>query len=478
MGARRSAERQEKASKHMQTETGTPAAKSKEIPGPGLEESGAALAKFMAQPLAFFEELVEKYGRINAIAVGPSKNVFLHDALDVEQVLRFDMHSYDMGQLTHALNYPLLGDSMPVTPDHLYWQQLHSIMLPMFTPKMLRLYFERTVEAVRDEVEILGTYAKSGEVFDLEQQIRLGVFDALTRTIFTRGLDRTEIPQILEMFISACTYMNARYISMNPAYEASNDAERAGLEALERLNKRVYELIAYRKQNPVDEQEDMLDVLLAARLSDGRPLSDKELRDNVMALLFGGQETTPTEITWAFALLATHPEEREKLIEEVDRVLGDRTPTFDDLEQLEFCRMVFDETTRLYPAFSYIGREAKADTQVGDYAIKKGTSIGFVAWTIHRDPRWWPEPEAFVPERHSREEIKTRPRCALVSFGYGRRRCLGERVGRMEGTLMLAMAHQKFVFELRNGQLPKPMVRMAIHPEGGLQVTAVPRPAL
>lgn len=462
---------------HMKTETGTPVPNSKEIPGPGPEDSGSALTKFMAQPLNFFEELVEKYGRINALSVGDSKTVFLHDALDVEQVLRLDMHSYDMGQLTHALNYPLLGDSMPVTPDHLYWQQLHTIMLPMFTPKMLKLYFERTVEAVRDEVEILGAYAQSGEVFDLEHQVRLGVFDALTRTIFTRGLDRTEIPEILEMFISACTYMNARYISMNPAYEPGNEAERAGLDALEWLNMRVYELIAYRKQNPVEEQEDMLDVLLAARLGDGRPLSDKELRDNVIALLFGGQETTPTEISWAFALLAAHPEKRDKLIEEVDRVLGDRAPTYHDLEQLEYCRMVFDETTRLYPAFSYIGREAKTDTQIGDYAIRMGTSLGFVAWTIHRDPRWWPQPEAFVPERHTREEIKTRPRCALVSFGYGQRRCLGERVGRMEGTLMLAMAHQKYVFDLKNGQLPKPMIRMSIHPEGGLQVIASPRRA-
>jgi cytochrome P450 len=133
------------------------------------------------------------------------------------------------------------------------------------------------------------------------------------------------------------------------------------------------------------------------------------------------------------------------------------------------------QTTRLYPAFTYIGREAKTDTQIGDYAIKQGTSLGFVAWTIHRDPRWWPEPEKFIPERHTREEMKLRPRCAIVSFGYGQRRCLGERVGRMEGTLMLAMAHQKYVFDLKDGKMPKPKVRMSIHPEGGLEVIAKPR---
>lgn len=442
------------------------------IPGPSPEETGPALMKFMADPLNFFEELVENFGRINALSLGDMSNVFLHDAHDVEQVLRLDANSYGMGALTHALNYPLLGDSIPVTPDHLYWQQLHKIMLPMFTPKMLKQYFERTVEAVQEEVERFGAYADSGQVFDIEQKIREGVFDALTRTIFTRGINKSEIPEILETFVSACVYMNARYISMNPGYEPQTEAERKGLESLERLNHRIYELLEFRKANRIDEPEDMLDVLLSATLNNGEALSDRELRDNVMALLFGGQETTPTEITWAFGLLAANPLERAKLIEEIDRVLGGRVPTYQDLEQLEYCRMVFDEAMRLYPAFSYIGRSATTDTRIGQYDIKAGTSIAFVAWTIHRDPRFWPEPEKFIPERHSKEQMKDRPKCSIVSFGYGQRRCIGERVGRMEGTLMLAMAHQKFIFDLYKDKLPSPMIRMSIHPEGGLNVVA------
>lgn len=443
-----------------------------EIPGPAPDEVGAVMMQFLTSPLEFFEGLVSRYGRINAIRMGELTNIFLHDAHDVEQILRLDMNSFGMGSLTQALNYPLLGNSMPVTTDHLYWQQLHKIMLPMFTPKMLRLYFDRTADAVSEEVAALDAYAASGQVFDMEEKIREGVFDALTRTIFTRGIDRSEIPVLLGKFISACTYMNSRYLSMNPGYEPQTDEERTGLESLREIDDRVYDLIAYRKANRIEEAEDMLDVLLAAQLDNGEPLSDKELRDNVMALLFGGQETTPTEITWAFALLAANPDKRALLLEEVDRVLQGRRPTFMDLEALEYCRMVFDEAMRLYPAFSFVGRDAKVDTEIAGYPVKAGTSLGFVGWTIHRDPRWWPEPEKFIPERHTKEEIRNRPKCSIVSFGYGQRRCIGERVGRMEGTLMLAMAHQKFVFDLKDGQLPEPMVRMSIHPKGGLQVVA------
>lgn len=446
-----------------------------EIPGPRGEQIGAALAKFRSEPLSFFDEMVANYGRINAINVGALTNVFLHDATDVEKILRLDMESFGMGSLARALNDPLLGNSIPVTTDHLYWQQLHKIMLPMFTPKMLKLYFERTVDAVEEEIAQIAKYVASGATFDLEQKIREGVFDALTRTIFTRGIDRSEIPHLLAEFVSACNYMNARYLSMNPAYEPQTDAERSGLVSLDALNQRVYELIAYRRANVLDEAEDMLDVLLSARLGSGQALSDKELRDNVMALLFGGQETTPTEITWAFALLAANPDKREKLIAEVDTVLGGRRPTFQDLDKLDYCRMVFDETMRLYPAFTYIGRDAIADTQIAGFPVKAGTSLAFVGWTIHRDPSIWPDPEKFIPERHIREEMANRPRCAIVSFGYGQRRCIGERVGRMEGTLMLALAHQKYTFHLQNMRLPRPVVRMSIHPEGGLQVVAKAR---
>ncbi len=445
------------------------------IPGPGGEEVIEALTEFSTRPLVFLENSVEKYGRLSAIGMGDASTVFLHDAEDVEQVLRLDMRSYGMASLTQMLNEPLLGNSIPVTPDHLYWQQLHKIMLPMFTPKMLKQYFDRTADAIEQEVSELDALASRGDTFDMEEKIREGVFDALIRTIFTRGLDREEIPGILSRFISACTYMNARYLSLNPAYEPQNDAERQGIEDLEELNKRVYELIDYRKANRVDEPEDMLDVLLAAQLDDGLSLSDKELRDNVMALLFGGQETTPTEITWAFALLAANPEKRDRLLEEVDRVLGDRRPTFQDLDKLDYARMVFDEAMRLYPAFSFVGREALVDTEIGGYPINKGTSLAFVGWTIHRDPRWWPSPEEFIPERHTKEAMKDRPKCSIVSFGYGQRRCIGERVGRMEGTLMLAMAHQKYTFDLVDGKLPDPIVRMSIHPEGGLKVRATKR---
>ena len=445
------------------------------IPGPAPEETMDALTQFAGDPLNFLEKMVETHGRLNAIHVGDMSRVFLHDAHDVEQVLRLDMRSYGMGSLTQLLNEPLLGNSIPVTTDHLYWQQLHKIMLPMFTPKMLKHYFEQTADAIEDEVASLKSLANSGAFFDMEEKIREGVFDALTRTIFTRGLDRSEIPGLLSLFVSACNYMNARYLSLDPNYSPQNELEEQGKKDLEKIDQRIYKLIDYRKSNTLDEPEDMLDVLLAAELDNGRKLSDKELRDNIMALLFGGQETTPTEITWAFALLAANPDKRAKLLQEVDDVLQGRRPAFQDLDKLDYARMVFDEAMRLYPAFSFVGRDALVDTEIGGYPVKAGTSLAFVGWTIHRDERWFEEPEAFIPERHTKELMSKRPKCSIVSFGYGQRRCIGERVGRMEGTLMLAMAHQKYTFELAEGKLPKPMVRMSIHPEGGLQMRAKSR---
>ena len=114
-----------------------------------------------------------------------------------------------------------------------------------------------------------------------------------------------------------------------------------------------------------------------------------------------------------------------------------RQPTFRELSELKYAEAVLDEALRLYPPFSFIAREAIRDVELGGYQIPKGTAMGFVGWTIHRDPRHWPNPDAFEPERHSAENRRDRAKCAFIAFGYGQRRCLGERVGRMEGMLML-----------------------------------------
>lgn len=445
------------------------------VPGPrGLPFLGVGL-DFIRDPLSYLDKMVSKYGRVFKLPLGGTEIVFLNKAEDVEKILRLDFENFGQSQRQERLLRPLLGRSMPVVADHLYWQQLHAIMLPMFSPKMLQRYFVQTVAAVQEDVNHLEEYARKGKSVALLDFIRVGVFQALIRTLFIRGIDKSEVPELLELFDKSDVFVNARNLSGGSPFIWLLPKVRAGMSALRKIDERVYQLIAHRKANRVAEPEDMLDVLLAAKISDGTSLSDTELRDNIVALLFGGQETTPTEITWAFGLLASNPDKRDKMLEEIDRVLKGRSPTYQDLAKLEYTEMVLDEAMRLYPPFPFIGREVLADTSIGGFDVKKGTSLGFVGWTVHRDPLHWPEPEKFIPERHTKELKQTRSKCSFITFGYGKRRCIGERVGRMEGVLMLAMISQRFVLDHVGGQLPPAHVQMSIKPVGRMPVRIAPR---
>ncbi len=444
-------------------------------PGPTEEEAAELAPQFMGDPVRFFAQMVERYGRVFRMPLGGLETVFLNDAATAEQVLRLDFSSFGMSHQTEDANRPLLGRSMPVVADHRYWEELHAVIMPMFTPTMLRGYFEQTVMVVAEEVDHLAGAAARGETVGLLDFVRQGVFTALSRTLFVRGVKPDDVPVLLGWFQQSNDYMNVRYLQGELADTSSDPKVVAGREALANLDRYVYALIAYRRANPADVPEDMLDVLLAARKTDGAPLSDVEIRDNVVALFFGGQETTPSVITWAFGLLSANPDKREKMLTEIDRVLEGRVPTFQDLARLEYTEMVLDEALRLYPPFSFVGRETLEDVELGGYFVPKGTPLGFVGWTIHRDPREWPDPERFEPERHARELKRTRSKCAFLAFGYGQRKCTGERVGRMEGLLMLAMVSQRFLLNRVGGGTSPHRVVMSIKPADGLPVLVMAR---
>jgi cytochrome P450 len=440
----------------------------------GIPLLGAGLS-IARDPMKFFARMVDKHGRIQRIKIGSQDIVFVHDADVIEEMLRLKKDDYNMSERNRLLTEPLLGNSMPVTTDLVLWKSMHSLMLPMFAPKMLLKYFDATRDAIAYELDLLAKEAQSGDTIYLHEFVRKGVFLALSKTIFARGIELAEIPDLLANFSNQSHYVAARYALGESFLLKLIPSARSGKISLNNIYKKIDVLIAARKSEELSVADDMLDVLIMARNEAGEPLSDQILRENVMALLFGGQETTPGSITWAFGLLAANPDKRQKMLDEIDSVLEGRLPTYQDIAKLKYTEMVLDEAMRLYPMFPFVGRETISDTVLDGYDIPKGTSMGFVAWTTHRDPRHWPEPDKFIPERHTVEARKSRPKCAQVSFGYGQRRCIGERVGRMESMLMLVMVSQKYLLEHEKGELPEYVVKMSPIPKNGMPVKVVAR---
>jgi cytochrome P450 len=212
----------------------------------------------------------------------------------------------------------------------------------------------------------------------------------------------------------------------------------------------VYRVIAARRAG--EPREDLLGTLLAARDDDGAPMSDQQLRDEVITLFLAGHETTALALAHTFYLLSKNPDVERRLHAEVVSVLGGRLPSADDVRALPYTERVLKEVLRLYPPAWTTGREAAEEVEIGGYRIPKGAQILTSQWVVHRDPRWFPNPEGFDPDRWTPERAKGLPRFAYFPFGGGPRICIGNHFAIMEATLILAIIMQRFRIELLPGQ--------------------------
>jgi cytochrome P450 len=208
--------------------------------------------------------------------------------------------------------------------------------------------------------------------------------------------------------------------------------------------------------------------LLQARDEQGGGMNDKQLRDEAITLFLAGHETTALTLSWAWYLLGTHPEAEAKLLAEIDGVLQGRLPTVDDWPKLKFAEMVTLESMRLYPPAYVFGREAIADCEIVGYHVPRGMTTLIPQWVVHRDPRFWDEPEAFRPERWGEEKIKTMPKFAYMPFGGGPRVCIGQQFAMMEMALILATIGQRFRFRVQPGAVVTPQASFTLRPAQGV----------
>jgi cytochrome P450 len=168
--------------------------------------------------------------------------------------------------------------------------------------------------------------------------------------------------------------------------------------------------------------------------------------DHAMTIFLAGHDTTAAALTWAWYLLATHPAVMARLRGELDDVLGDRDPEPDDYSRLPYTSMVFEETLRLYPPIGRIGRRPLRDYTIGGERIPAGSPVFLSPFVTQRDPRWWPDPHAFVPERWAGPPAAAGPRFAAFPFGAGPRSCIGGAMARLVGVLVIATIARRWTF--------------------------------
>jgi cytochrome P450 len=251
-------------------------------------------------------------------------------------------------------------------------------------------------------------------------------------------------------------------------------------KARARLDATIYGLIRERRKSGEDAG-DLLSMLLLAQDEekdrDGGRMTDEQVRDEALTLFLAGHETTANALTWTWYLLSQNPECEQRLHEELDAVLGGRAATAADFTALRYSEMVFAEAMRLYPPAWAIGRMSKEACELGGVKIAAQSICLASPYVMHRDPRWFPEPERFDPERWTPEARDARPKFSYFPFGGGARVCIGERFAWMEGVLVLATIAQRWKLLLARGQKVDVLPLITLRTKYGMRMVVEKRPS-
>jgi cytochrome P450 len=248
-----------------------------------------------------------------------------------------------------------------------------------------------------------------------------------------------------------------------------------GKQARKMLDEVIMGFIHDRRASGVDKG-DLLSMLLMAVDSEGAGgMTDKQARDEAFTLFAAGHETTANTLTWTWYLLSQHPQAEARLHAELDRVLAGRAPTMNDLPNLPYTDRIIKESMRLYPPAWTVARETVAPVTFGEYTIPPGRFIFATQWVSHRDPRFFTDPEQFIPERWEGNFEKSLPRGAYFPFGAGPRICIGNTFALMEARLVMATLAQHYSLKLAPGQVVATRAMITLRPCHGMRMQLVPR---
>lgn len=247
--------------------------------------------------------------------------------------------------------------------------------------------------------------------------------------------------------------------------------------SLKQLDQTVYQLISQRRKAP-SETFDFLSVLIDVPDPNGKPLSDRAICESIVALIVASVHPSAAGLAWMWCLLAQHPEQERAFYEEIEQVLGNRLPQAEDLPRLKYTEQVAKEALRLYPPAWQIDRLIAHDCELEGYAFSKGESVIISPYIVQRDPRFYTDPERFLPERWSDEEaVKSLPKYAYLPFGGGPRICLGATLAMTEQVLVTAVIARQFKLKLIHEAKIKPNMHQVLFPEN-LRMTVAQRKKL
>lgn len=431
---------------------------------------GEHLWRLRGRPLQTLIDIARECGPVAYFKVGMQVLYTVNEPELIRDVLVTYDKSFKKGRALERARR-MLGDGLVTSEGDLHRRQ-RRLMQPAFHKQRIAAYAE---VMVRRAIETSQHWRNGGEIEAHEVMNELAL-EIVAETLFGSYVENDAAAVREALFetmrsLSLFTPPLADLLDYLPLPSVLRfKRARARLDAV------VYRLIDEHRRG-LGRPDDLLNLLLAARdeeAADGAAntgMTDQQVRDEAMTIFLAGHETTANALSWTWYLLSEHPDVEARWHDEIDAVLQGSPPTLDHLPRLVYTRQVFAEAMRLYPTAWTLGRRCLRTVQLGPYTVKPRDIVVMSQYVVHRDPRFWPDPERFDPDRFAPEAERERPRFAFFPFGGGSRVCIGESFAWMEGVLVLAAIGQQWTLRRVPDQAVDVQVHITLRPRHGLRMT-------
>ncbi|HEY1351978.1 MAG TPA: cytochrome P450 [Ktedonobacteraceae bacterium] len=419
---------------------------------------------FQRTPLQFLTHMTRTYGDVSQFRLLNLPLIVLNHPDDLQRVMQKNHMNYDKDVHLFKASQTVFGNGLVTHPGGEEWLRHRRLMQPAFHHQRINAMGSLMTSAALKMLEDWQPAIKAQKPINMDEEMM-----RLTLQITSKALFSLDIADTSNPFGQACDVVNTTLTNFIrfPLIPLSwpTPQHLRYRRAIENMDKICYALIRQR-QAKNEDTGDLLSMMMQTRDEEtGTGMSEQELRDEVITLLFAGQETSAESLAWTMYLLSQYPEIEARFHDELDRVLNGRVPTIEDLAHLPYTRMVLEESVRIYPPSWEIMRHTIADDELGGYHIPAGSLLFWTQYTVHRHPDFWENPEEFNPERFLPEAVAKRHSYAYIPFSNGPRVCIGNTFSLVETQLVLATFGQRYRFRMPPSAPPvKPVALLTLHP--------------
>ncbi|WP_260334651.1 cytochrome P450 [Streptomyces beigongshangae] len=426
---------------------------SKSPQAPGAWPVIGHIPSLVRNPLRFVTRL-NRYGDVLTLRLGMLPvHLVTHPKL-IHQVLVESDRRIERGRLVEK-STPYLGKGLITSSgDH---QRQRRMLQPAFHQEKITSYTNTLVKSAQAAADSWS----EGHVVRIDRAMNDLSLDMLTNALFGASFDTQAAQQFQQGLEIMFGGIVRRTILPDWWSALPTPGNRRFTRSIGTIHRIVDDTIAHHRNH--QDGNSLVSMLLAARDDDGNTLSNREIRDQVVTFAMAGVETTGATLAWALHLLGQDPDIDRRLHAELDEVLHGRPPRFEDLSALPFTRRVVRETLRLYPPW-LLSRRTLAPVRIGTAEVPAGAEIGCSIYAMHRDPRWYPDPERFDPDRWLPERSHGRAKETYAPFGTGARKCIGDRFALTEVTVALAVLCQRWRLTPVPGVRVREVTRGDVHP--------------